>query len=268
MELCILSVPIVDQRLAGCMLLGYYSTFVATRTESMFPASPKDFTRRILNSNKLAFVRELSHSNKMKLVTYMLTPSPPPWMLTFVTSKIFPRSTWSHWFSSLCSGTQDPINSPSGLELRRALDALCLSSSSDDAVMASLEICPFSSPSGSLYEPKSCHAQHSSLCPHQTEHEDLTKLKKKEESFWFPPNKETNLFLHVNMKISITLGIPRIEEMTVPIVDYLDLLGVTVTINNLLNFSKHIAMITQKIGKQLDVLSRVLSSESHSGTKS
>lgn len=40
----------------------YYSTFVTTRTESMFPASPKDFTRRILNSNKLAFVRELSHS--------------------------------------------------------------------------------------------------------------------------------------------------------------------------------------------------------------
>ena len=45
-----------------------------------------------------------------------------------------------------------------------------------------------------------------------------------------------------------------INDVQVPIVDYLDLLGVTVTINNLLNFSKHIAMITQKIGKQLDVL--------------
>lgn len=48
-----------------------------------------------------------------------------------------------------------------------------------------------------------------------------------------------------------------INDVQVPIVDYLDLLGVTVTINNLLNFSKHIAMITQKIGKQLDVLSRL-----------
>lgn len=48
-----------------------------------------------------------------------------------------------------------------------------------------------------------------------------------------------------------------INDVQVPIVDYLDLLGITVTTNNLLNFSKHIAMITQKIGKQLDVLSRL-----------
>ena len=31
-----------------------------------------------------------------------------------------------------------------------------------------------------------------------------------------------------------------INDVQVPIVDYLDLLGITVTINNLLNFSKHI----------------------------
>ena len=43
--------------------------------------------------------------------------------------------------------------------------------------------------------------------------------------------------------------------MQVPIVDHLDLLGVT--IDNSLNFSEHIGKIIKKVGKQLDVLSRL-----------
>ena len=46
-----------------------------------------------------------------------------------------------------------------------------------------------------------------------------------------------------------------INDEQVPILDHLDLLGVT--IDNQLNFSKHIAKITKKVGKQLDVLSRL-----------
>ena len=43
--------------------------------------------------------------------------------------------------------------------------------------------------------------------------------------------------------------------MQAPIVDHLELLGVT--IDNSLNFSEHIGKITKKVGKQLDVLSRL-----------
>ena len=44
-----------------------------------------------------------------------------------------------------------------------------------------------------------------------------------------------------------------IYDVQVPIVDHLDLLSAAV--DNSLNFSKHIAKITKKVGKQLDVLS-------------
>ena len=44
-----------------------------------------------------------------------------------------------------------------------------------------------------------------------------------------------------------------IYDVKVPIVDHLDLLSATV--DNSLNFSKHIAKITKKVGKQLDFLS-------------
>ena len=46
-----------------------------------------------------------------------------------------------------------------------------------------------------------------------------------------------------------------INDVQVPIVDHLEVLGVT--IDNSLNFSEHIGKITKKIGKQLDVLSRL-----------
>ena len=45
-----------------------------------------------------------------------------------------------------------------------------------------------------------------------------------------------------------------INGVQVPIVDRLDLLGV---IDNSLNFSKHVAKITRKVGKQLEVLSKL-----------
>ena len=45
------------------------------------------------------------------------------------------------------------------------------------------------------------------------------------------------------------------SDVQVPIVDHLELLGVT--IDNSLNFSKHIGKITKKVGNQLDVLSRL-----------
>ena len=44
-----------------------------------------------------------------------------------------------------------------------------------------------------------------------------------------------------------------IYDVQVPIVDHLDLLSAA--IDNSLNFSEHIAKITKKVGKQLDVLS-------------
>ena len=47
----------------------------------------------------------------------------------------------------------------------------------------------------------------------------------------------------------------RINDAQVSIVDYLDIKGVI--IDNSLNFSKHIAKITKKVGKQLDVLSKL-----------
>ena len=46
-----------------------------------------------------------------------------------------------------------------------------------------------------------------------------------------------------------------ISDVQVPIVDHLELIGVT--IDNSLNFSKHIDKITKKVGNQLDVLSRL-----------
>ena len=46
-----------------------------------------------------------------------------------------------------------------------------------------------------------------------------------------------------------------INDVQVPIVDHLELLGVT--IDNSLNFSEHIGKITKKVGKTLDVLSRL-----------
>ena len=46
-----------------------------------------------------------------------------------------------------------------------------------------------------------------------------------------------------------------INDVQVPIVDHLELLGVT--IDNSLNFSKHFGKITKKVGNQLDVLSRL-----------
>ena len=46
-----------------------------------------------------------------------------------------------------------------------------------------------------------------------------------------------------------------ISDVQVAIVDHLELLGVTV--DNSLNFSKHIGNITKKVGNQLDVLSRL-----------
>ena len=46
-----------------------------------------------------------------------------------------------------------------------------------------------------------------------------------------------------------------VSDVQVPIIDHLELLGVT--INNSLNFSKHIGKITKKVGNQLDVLSRL-----------
>ena len=45
------------------------------------------------------------------------------------------------------------------------------------------------------------------------------------------------------------------SDVQVPIVDHLELLGVT--IDNSLNLSKHIGKITKKVGNQLDVLSRL-----------
>ena len=45
-----------------------------------------------------------------------------------------------------------------------------------------------------------------------------------------------------------------INGVQVPIVDHLDLLGV---IDNSLNFSKHVAKITRKVGKHLEVLRRL-----------
>ena len=47
----------------------------------------------------------------------------------------------------------------------------------------------------------------------------------------------------------------RINDAQVSIVDHLDIKGVI--IDNSLNFSKHIAKITKKVGKQLDVLSKL-----------
>lgn len=47
----------------------------------------------------------------------------------------------------------------------------------------------------------------------------------------------------------------RIIDAQVSIVDHLDIKGVI--IDNSLNFSKHIAKITMKVGKQLDVLSKL-----------
>ena len=46
-----------------------------------------------------------------------------------------------------------------------------------------------------------------------------------------------------------------ISDEQVPIVDHLELLGVT--IDNSLNLSKHIGKITKKVGNELDVLSRL-----------
>ena len=46
-----------------------------------------------------------------------------------------------------------------------------------------------------------------------------------------------------------------INYVQVPIVDHLELLGVTS--GNSLNFSEHVGRITKKVGKQLDVLSRL-----------
>ena len=46
-----------------------------------------------------------------------------------------------------------------------------------------------------------------------------------------------------------------INDVQVPIVDHLELLGVTS--DNSLNFSEHVGRITKKVGKQLDVLSRL-----------
>ena len=51
-----------------------------------------------------------------------------------------------------------------------------------------------------------------------------------------------------------------INDVRFPIVDHLDLLGIT--IDNLLNFSKHVAKITKKVGKQSDVLSRLKNMQS------
>ena len=51
-----------------------------------------------------------------------------------------------------------------------------------------------------------------------------------------------------------------INDVQFPIVDHLDLLGIT--IDNSLNFSKHVAKITKKVGKQLDVLSRLKNMQS------
>ena len=45
------------------------------------------------------------------------------------------------------------------------------------------------------------------------------------------------------------------SDVQVPIVDHLELLGVT--IDNSLNFSKDIGKITKKVGNQLDVLTRL-----------
>ena len=46
------------------------------------------------------------------------------------------------------------------------------------------------------------------------------------------------------------------SDVQVPIVDHLELLGVSRSIT-LANFSKHIGKITKKVGNQLDVLSRL-----------
>ena len=46
-----------------------------------------------------------------------------------------------------------------------------------------------------------------------------------------------------------------ISDVQVPIVDHLELLGVT--IDNSLNLNKHIGRIINKVGSQLDVLSRL-----------
>ena len=46
-----------------------------------------------------------------------------------------------------------------------------------------------------------------------------------------------------------------VNDVQVPIVDHLDLLGVT--IDNSLNLSKHVAKINKKVGKQSDVLTRL-----------
>ena len=46
-----------------------------------------------------------------------------------------------------------------------------------------------------------------------------------------------------------------INDAQVPIADHLDISGVTIV--NSVNFCKHIAKITKKFGKQLDVFSRL-----------
>ena len=78
-------------------------------------------------------------------------------------------------------------------------------------------------------------------------------------SRWFDDNK-----LVLNPEKCKCIVLPKnypcdlsfsISDVQVPIVDHLELLGVT--IDNLLNFSKHIGKITKKVGNQLDVLSRL-----------
>ena len=46
-----------------------------------------------------------------------------------------------------------------------------------------------------------------------------------------------------------------ISDVQVPIVEHLELLGIT--IDNLQNFNKHISKIIKKIGNELDVLGRL-----------
>ena len=55
-------------------------------------------------------------------------------------------------------------------------------------------------------------------------------------------------------KLPLWSFLQSISDVQVPIVDHLELLGVT--IDNSLNFSKHIAKITKKVGNQY-VLSRL-----------
>ena len=78
-------------------------------------------------------------------------------------------------------------------------------------------------------------------------------------SHWFDDNK-----LKLNPEKCKCIILPKsypsdfsfsINGVQVPIVDHLELL--VVTIDNSLNFSEHIGKITKKVGKQLDVLSRL-----------